>query len=125
MLRACSRVLKPGGVISFGVIAIADGLTADEADRAVDSGPVHVDAGRGYPALLSAAGFESVKLTDVSDEYLATSVAWVREWDAESVELQQLVGTDDFVERQASRRQAIEATRDGLLRRYLISAIRP
>ena len=125
MLRACNRVLKAGGLISFGVIAVADDLSDDETDQAADAGPVHVEAGPGYPELMAAAGFESVELTDVSDEYLATSAAWVREWDAESVELEQLVGTDDFAERQTSRRQAIEAISDGLLGRYLISAIRP
>jgi SAM-dependent methyltransferase len=125
VLRACRRVLKPGGTISFAVIAIADGLPEDEFDRAVEAGPPNVDAGPGYRDLLAAAGFEGIELTEASDEFLATSAAWVREWDAESLELERLVGIEDFAERQASRRQSIAATKEGLLRRHLISAVRP
>lgn len=125
MLRACNRVLKTGGLLAFLVIALADGLSSDETTRALDAGPGHVDAGDGYRALLEAAGFESFKLVDVTDQYLATLTAWIREWDTESTELEPLLGVDEFTERQSRRRKTLETVRDGLLRRYVISAVQP
>ncbi len=125
MLRATSRVLKPGGLLSFLVIAVASGLSAAETNMALDAGPEHTDAGPGYPALMEAAGFEDIQVIDVTDEYVATLTAWIREWEAASTELEQLMGIDEFTERQKRRRQALAAARDGLLQRYLISAISP
>ena len=125
MLRACNRVLKPGGVISFGVIAVADGLSDKQVARAVGAGPAQVEAGPGYPALMAAAGFEDVEVIDVSEEYLSTCAAWVSERDAESAELERVIGRDELAERQAGLRLAIETTKEGLLKRYLISAGSP
>ena len=125
MLRACRRVLKPGGLISFLVIAVADGLPAEEIDRVLDVGPEHIGTGDGYPSLLQAAGFEGVDLVDVTDEYLATQAAWIHEWDTESFDLEQLLGADEFAERQSRRRRELATIRAGSMRRYLISAVRP
>lgn len=55
---------------------------------------------------------------------VVTLAAWVREWDAEAVELARMVGAHEFAERQATRRRAIDAAHSGLLRRYLITATR-
>jgi hypothetical protein len=112
-------------MMSFAVIALADGLSEDETDVATRAGPIHVGATPVYPELMTAAGFDHVQLTDVSDEYVATCAAWVREWDARSAQLKRLVGTDDFLTRQSNRRRAIVAATDGLLQRYLISGVRP
>jgi hypothetical protein len=125
VLRASSRVLKPGGPLSFLVIAVADGLSAAETNIALDAGPEHIDAGPGYLALMDAAGFEDVEVIDVTGEYLVTLTAWIREWDADSTELEQLMGVEEFAERQTRRRKALATARDGLLQRYLISATRP
>lgn len=111
--------------MSFLVIAVADRLSTEETDRALDAGPAHVEAGDGYPFLLQAVGFEDVELLDVTDEYLATLAAWAREWDTESPELEQLIGTDQFAAHQSRRRKALKTVQDGLLRRYLITAVRP
>jgi SAM-dependent methyltransferase len=124
VLRASHRVLRPGGVVCFAVIAHADGLTGDESAAAFAAGPDHADAGAGYPSLLAAAGFDNADAADVTDAYVMTLAAWVREWDAEAVELAQIVGADEFAERQAKRRRAIDVAHRGLLRRYLITATR-
>ncbi len=123
VLRASRRVLKPGGLISFLVIAVADDLTTAETEAARDAGPEHIDAGPGYPALMRRAGFENIDVMDVTDDYLMTLAAWIRAWDEESTDLEQLIGADQFAERQERRRRAFETTRAGLLRRYLISAV--
>ena len=108
----------------FAVIAHAGGLTDDETTRALGAGTDYADAGPGYPSLMAAAGVGHVEVTDVTDAYLVTLAAWVREWDAEAVELARIVGADEFAEPQAKRRRAIDAVRAGLLRRYLITATR-
>ncbi|MCH8128495.1 MAG: hypothetical protein IIC70_01180 [Acidobacteria bacterium] len=121
MLRACSRVLKPGALLSFFVVAAADGVSA----RDIAAGPEYVDAEPGYPLLMTAAGFDNVDLAEVTDEYAATLSTSIRARDAESAELEDLLGADEFAEGQSSRRQELAAVRDGLLVRYLISAVRP
>ena len=121
MLRACSRVLKPGAPLSFFVVAAADGVSA----RDIEAGPEYVDAEPGYPLLMTAAGFDNVDLAEVTDEYAATLSTSIRARDAESAELEDLLGADEFAEGQSSRRQELAAVRDGLLVRYLISAVRP
>lgn len=122
MLRASHRVLKPGGTICFVVIALADGLSRNMIAAAIEAGPPEVEAGPGYPRLMTTAGFAAVDMVDVTEDYLMTLRAWVREWDAESTALRRLVGADDFAERQANRRRAIKAVKEGLLRRYLITS---
>lgn len=111
--------------MSFLVIAVADGLSAEETDRVLDVGPEHIATDDGYPSLLEAAGFEGVDVLDVTKEYLVTQAAWIREWDTESFELEQLLGADEFAERQSRRRRALATVRAGLMRRYSISAVRP
>jgi len=119
VLRACGRVLVPGGRLSFLVITVAHGSSG------VNAGPVHAASRDPYPRLLQEAGFAGVVETDVTDDYLATLEAWIREWEAESADLERLVGLDEFAERQIRRRKAAEAIRGGLLQRYLISAVWP
>lgn len=125
MLRASYRVLQQGGVICFTVIAVADGLTAEEMRRAIEAGPPEVESGPGYPALMSAAGFRDIEDLDVSDDYMATAEAWLRSWEADAPAIRTLVGPNDFAERQDNLRRAIEATRAGLLLRDLIRAAKP
>lgn len=125
MLRACNRVLKPGGIIASFVIAVTYGLTDRETARAIEAGPSHVEAGPGYRALMVAAGFETVTETDITDDFLRTSLSWVREWDADAAEISPIMGADAFADHQADRRRAIESIERGLLRRYLIGGRKP
>ena len=77
MLRACHRVLRPGGSTAFAVIALTDGLEGDEAAAGIEAGPPFVDAGPGYSTLMAAAGFVDVAIADVTDEYHRTAQAWL------------------------------------------------
>lgn len=125
MLRACTRVLKPGAPVAFFAVALADGLSAADRSRAVGAGPDFVDAEPGYPALMQSAGYADVALEDLSNVYAATLADEIRVRDAESVTLRDLVGADQFAEGQALRRRELAAIHDGLLRRVLITAVRP
>jgi len=121
VLRACNRVLRPGAPLAFFVVTVADGVSA----RDIEAGPEYIDAESGYMPLMTAAGFNNVELVKVTDEYAATLSDSIRARDTESAELEDLLGADEFVEGQTSRRQELAAVHDGLLVRYLISAVRP
>ena len=125
MLRASRDILRPGGLISFLVIATPPDRPVEAGDLAPDVGPEYVEAGDGYSALMEEAEFADTEIVDVSAEYKVTLAAWIREWDAESKGLQSLVGEEEFAERQAARRRSLDAIETGLLGRYLISARRP
>ncbi len=125
MLRACHRVLRPGGRLSFLVIAVAAGLTSQESHRAHAAGPARVGAGDGYASLLDHAGYRDIVVRDVSAAYRSTAAAWIREWDSERAELERLLGVEAFAERQSSRRHALAVIDEGLLGRYLFTAARP
>lgn len=81
------------------VIAISDDLTGERRKEAITAGAPYVDTDPGYPELTEAAGFEHVESTDVTTGYLDTLTAWWREWDAEAVELIEIVGNDDYMKR--------------------------
>lgn len=125
MLRACRRVLKPGAPLVFFVVAAADGLSPRDLQGAIAAGPPHVEAGRGYPVLLEEARFARVEIVDVTNEYAVTLRNSIRARELEATELVDLVGADVYAEGQASRRQEWEAIDNRLLKRYLISALRP
>ena len=124
-LAEAHRVLRPGGRICFSVITVATGLPHAERRRALEHGPPHVGAAAGYGALLAEAGFTAIEEIDVSDEFLSTSAAWISEWEAAARELKPLVGEDLFEERQATRVKATDVIATGLLRRSIVSGVRP
>jgi SAM-dependent methyltransferase len=119
VLRACHRILRPGGVLCFAVIGHADGLTDNETATAFGAGPDHADAGRGYPSLMATAGFDNMDVTDVTDAHLVTLAAWVREWDVEAVELARIVGA------RRVRRAAAEAASGDRRRPHGVAAPLP
>lgn len=94
-------------------------------ELAMEAGPPHLEAGPGYAALLNQAGFASVEIVDVTDEYASTLSRSIRIRETEATQLEDLVGIDVFTEGQAGRRQELAAVNNGLVERHLISAIRP
>ena len=123
MLRACVRVLRPGGVTAFYVIAPSPGLSAEELAFVTEAGPTDGDAGPGYGVLLDEAGFVDVEVTDITPEYRSTLQSWIEAYDDEADELRPLIGHEEFAEREARRIAARGAIDDGLLRRYFVRAV--
>ena len=125
MLRACQRLLRPGGRTAFFTIHPAAGLTAAQRRRAARDGPIAVATARPHGDLLVAAGYTHITETDATADFAAVTRAWLRHWDANYDELAALLGEAAVQERQAERRAQLRAIEDGLLARSMFIASRP
>ena len=123
MLRACKRVLRPGGRIAYYNIFVLPGLPKALHRRALRAGPSAISS-RGIPQveLLTRAGFKSVVETDLSEDFLITARAWYEGRAKREVELRATFGNSWFEDRQADSRAMISAIEEGLLRRSLFVA---
>ena len=119
MLRACRRLLRPGGRIAYFTIFTTPGLSKGDHRRAVRLGPRAVASSREQPELLEAAGFAEVVASDVTTEFLATARRWVRYASKFEGELRRNLGDALFDEQQTDRREMISAIEEGLLSRAL------
>lgn len=125
MLRAVEAALKPNGRHVFYAITLTGGISAEEKARAIRLGNEHVDAGPGYAALMEQAGFDQVEVTEVSEGYLVTLERWTRAWHDDSIALSELVGDEEYQAGMERREVDIAAVEEGLLKRYLVSGVKP
>ena len=122
MLRACRRLLRPGGPIGFYTIVESPGLSPAARRRARAAGPRAVAMRSDHHRLLSAAGFRDVAEIDVTAAFAATAAAWLAETEPHADELARLEPPGAFQQRQADRRILLAAIHAGLLRRVLLLA---
>ena len=74
MLRACKRLLRPGGGIAFYTIFIPPGLSESAYRRAMKLGPPRAGSRRReHEEPLPLAGFVKVSGTDLTSEVLRIS----------------------------------------------------
>lgn len=126
MLRACRRLLRPGGRLAFYTIFATPGLPEADYRRARRSGPNHLSTRRiEHRDLLTAAGFELVEERDLTPQYLRTARGWYEGRLQFERELRQADGDALFEERQRDGIKQIRAIEDGLLKRSLFVATRP
>lgn len=119
MLRACRRLLRPGGRIAYFTIFTTPGLSKRDHRRAVRLGPRAVASRRGQAELLEAAGLVEVVETDVTAVFLETARRWVNYASKFEGDLRSTLGDTLFDEQQAARRAMIAAIEEGLLSRAL------
>ncbi len=123
MLRACRRLLKPGGRLAFFTIFATPGLSETDYRRARRSGPNHLATRRvEHRDLIASAGLTLLEERDLTPRFLRTARAW---YDARSKyerELREANGDAYFEERQHDAVVQIRAIEDGLLRRALFLA---
>jgi cyclopropane fatty-acyl-phospholipid synthase-like methyltransferase len=124
VLRACRRLLRPGGRMAFTTIHVADDLEAGRHRRAVRAGPWQVATRRPYPELVAQAGFHDVAVIDVTEDYVRTQRAWFEANESRAAEVRRITSDREFAMAQADRRYAQAAIEEGLLRRSLITAVR-
>ena len=124
MLRACRRILRPGGRTAFFTIHAAAGLTAAQQRRAARDGPIAVATTRPHRDLLEAAGYTQVTETGSTAEFAAVTRAWIQHTDANHDDLAALLGEVTVEQRQADRRAQLRAIEDGILARSLFTARR-
>lgn len=125
VLRACRRLLRPGGRLAFTTIFVAPGLDPQRQRDAQRAGPVHVTARRPYPELVGQAGFVDVIEVDVTTEYERTQRDWYEAAEQRAAELRTVISDTQLAEAQADRRLTLDAIGAGLLRRSLFIATRP
>ncbi len=126
MLRACRRLLRPGGRIAFYTIFIPQGLSEADYRRAARAGaPSVTSRRREQPDLLRSAGFAEIAETDVTDDFLRIARALLEARDRHASELRESEGESEFTKEQAERRARVAAIDGGLLRRSLFVAERP
>ena len=119
MLRACRRLLRPGGRIAYLTIFTTPGLSKRDHRRAVRQGPRAVASRREQAELLQAAGLVEVLETDVTADFLETARRWVNHASKFEGELRSTLGDTLFDEQQTARRAMIAAIEEGLLSRAL------
>ncbi len=126
MLRACRRVLKPGGRIAFFTIFIPSGLSPADYRRAVRIGSPGVASwGRQQADLLRTAGFTDIEELDCTDEYLRITRAWLAARQRHQHDLAQAEGAQAVRDRIKRGRASVVAIESGLLRRGIFLARRP
>jgi hypothetical protein len=125
VLRACAKLLRPGGRTAFFTIHAAPGLTVSERRRVSRHGPPAVASRRTHRELLEAAGFDEITETDCSDEFVTVTRGWMDQWDLHRSAMEAIWGPDLVKERQRRRRGYLRTVRAGLMRRSLFMARRP
>lgn len=122
MLRACRRILRPGGRLAFLTIQPTPGLGRARRRRANRAGPPGVAVRTSYPSLLTTAGFVDIEARDVTAEYRATQRAWMDTMDSRADALRVIMGDAAFDERVTARTETLRAIDVGLLSRFLYHA---
>lgn len=125
MLRACRRLLKPGGRLAFYTIFATTGLSDRDYRRARRSGPNHLSTRRvEHHEMLTSAGLSLVDERDLTPQFLRTARGWYERRKKYERQLREADGDAYFEERQHDAIVQIRAIEDGLLRRALFVATR-
>ena len=99
MLRACRRLLRPGGRIGFYTIHESPGLSPADRRRARAAGPERWPCAATTSGCSAAAGFHDITETDVTPAFAATDAAWLAGTEPHAEELARLEPPGAFEQR--------------------------
>ena len=122
MLRECRRIAHKGASMAFSVIALSPDLSEPERKIALEGSPPFVEAPAEYSVLLGQSGWRLVERTDVTAEFARALRALLHGMRSRAVALTELLGPEEFAEREEYRQAGVTATSRGLLRRELFVA---
>ncbi len=118
VLRACRRVLRPGGRLVFQTIQPTPGLPPRLRRKANRVGPPAAAVPTSYQSLLRTAGFRDVEAHDQTQEYGATQRRWIDATIRYEHGLRAALGDEAYEERSETRRVTLEAIDAGILARF-------
>jgi len=124
VLRACGRVLRPGGRIGYFNIFITHEIPEQERRRYGRESPWRYTRAE-QQALLRSADFVRIEEQDVTDEYLRIQRALYEANARHGQDLRRVQGDAQFEDRQTSRRRTLEQIERGVLKRSLLLAQKP
>jgi len=116
VLRACKRVLVPGGRLVFDVVAVPEAFSGHD-DLEDDYG--FVATAVPYVELLAQAGFTDIGSRDTTLEYLEVAGRWLAAARDLETELKIVVGDEIFDDKYKSRAVSYEMIKAGELGRTL------
>jgi hypothetical protein len=125
VLRACRRLLRPGGHTAFFTIYIPAGLSRAERRHAMMAGPPAVSTRHDHHTLLATAGFGDIAETDVTADFSSTLHVWLEYASEREPDLRRAMGDELFDARRSDRRIQSAAVDAGVLRRSLFVADKP
>ena len=108
----------------FSTIQPTPGLEASRRRTANRLGPPAVAVPTSYESLLRSAGFVDVVVTDLTADYRATQRRWMDATERRELAMRGVMGDQMYDERLATRRETLQAIDDGLLTRFLYTAVR-
>ena len=117
--------MRPGGRIALTTIEWAPGLTRAEKRVSAEAAPRAVGSRRPYPDLMASAGFVDIGFRDATDEYRATTLAWLTESEPVRDHLCLVEDEQAVEERLQGWRDDLAALDRGHLRRTLYWGARP
>jgi hypothetical protein len=113
--QECRRIIKDNGVYVFSVIALHDGLSAEDYKLGLEYGPTDVEAEGGYRAMLAMAGWDLEERIDLTEAYIATLNKMRTEEEAHFDALAELQGKEVVESRIASRIKRLRALELGVV----------
>jgi hypothetical protein len=125
VLRACHRILKPGGRLAFTAIQLTPGLAPEDRARALAGAPTFTESEATYPELLERVGFHPILHDDVTAHFGRIVASWLTELQGKEAAVRRIWGDAQYDDTVTRRRAALAATTAGLLQRSLLVAARP
>jgi hypothetical protein len=125
VLRACRKLLKPGGRLACATIYIDPSASDRDYRRAARVRGPGSATRRAMTELLEGAGFVGVRERDVTTAFLRTARAYVDTSAQFRDELLAAWGDELFADRLRDRTATLELIETGVLRRGIFAARRP